>query len=76
MMSFISGIDALGLGALIGSLLFLGGLLWVIFDNRSFEHLEPTTRPGNPADPEPPAGRPVRPGPGRGRTPDHPRRAA
>lgn len=44
--------DALGLGALIGSLLFLAALLWVIIDNRSFEDLNRSTtseRPPAPA---------------------------
>ena len=61
MMSFIAGIDALGLGTLIGSLLFLGGLLWVILDNRSFEDLEPTIRPRKPAGLEPLGGEHLRP---------------
>ena len=39
MLEYLAGIDVLGLGMLIGSLLFLGALLWVLLDNRSFSEL-------------------------------------
>ncbi len=39
MMEIFAGFDILGLGTLLGSVLFLGGLLWVLLDNRSFEEV-------------------------------------
>lgn len=39
MLEFLSGFDALGLGTLVGSLLFLGALIWVLVENRTFDQL-------------------------------------
>lgn len=39
MLDILAQFDALGLGTLAGSLLFLAGLIWVLVDNRSFEEV-------------------------------------
>lgn len=40
MLDILAQFDILGLGTLVGSVLFLAGLLWVLVDNRSFERLD------------------------------------
>lgn len=39
MLNLLTGFDPLGIGTLIGSILFLGALVWVLVDNRSFYEL-------------------------------------
>lgn len=39
MMEIFAGFDILGLGTLLGSVLFLAGLLRVLLDNRSFDEV-------------------------------------
>ncbi len=79
MLDILSQFDALGLGAIVGSLLFLAGLIWVLVDNRSFVEVDRrrgvVVEPRVPdaddvvsSDPRRGGGRPVRPG--------RPRRAA
>lgn len=41
----VSGFDALGWASLVGSLLFLGGFLWLIIDNRQFERWKQPMEP-------------------------------
>ena len=57
-----AGFDVLGVGTLVGMLLFLGALIWVLVDNRSFDDLQPRSEQrgapdGDPVRPE----RPERP---------------
>lgn len=39
MLDIFAGFDILGLGTLLGSLLFLAGLIWVLVDDRSFDEV-------------------------------------
>lgn len=39
MPDIFAGFDILGVGTLLGSLLFLGGLVWLLVDNRSFDEV-------------------------------------
>ena len=48
MLDILAQFDPLGLGALVGSILFLAALIWVLLDNRSFEDLNQKTL-GEPA---------------------------
>lgn len=39
MPDIFAGFDILGLGTLLGSILFLGALVWLLVDNRSFDEV-------------------------------------
>lgn len=39
MFEFLMGFDVLGVGALLGALLLLGGLIWILVQNRPLEDL-------------------------------------
>ena len=54
MLDTIAGFDALGIGAIVGSLLFLGVLLRVLLDNRSFDDLERRRSAASEPDSSPP----------------------
>lgn len=57
MFDMVAGFDILGVGTLVGAILFLGGLIRVLLDNRSFEqvnrrHAETEVAKRAPSDPD------------------------
>ncbi len=44
MLDILSRFDILGLGALVGAILFVGALLRVLLDNRSFDDIDRARR--------------------------------
>lgn len=47
------GFDILGVGTLLGCLLFLGALVWALADNRSFHEVQPRSRRRGASDIDP-----------------------
>lgn len=83
MFDIIAQFDILGLGTLIGAILFLAALIWVIVDDRSFENLEdrharevrPNRRDSAPTEQDRQV-HPHRPEDGAPARPKHPKKAA
>lgn len=75
MFDIVTSFDILGLATLLGALLFLGGLILVLVENRSFEELERRHMAG--VEPSSPAGADAAPSSVAGtEDPTHPRKGA